>query len=141
MRKRYGKEKIQREYSMVYPFCLLACIVYSSQEPDSPVSRVIAEAERTRAIRALQEYEQQTHGTFSVERAQVTSRLQEVEIWACAYAQYIALRSGDTQLLLDVQKRRDIEIGVLQNEQWEWNDFGLIASAIDALLENLGWTE
>ncbi len=115
--------------------------VYSSQELGSPVSAVIAAAEYTRAIRTLREYERQTHGTFSVERAQVISRLQEVEIWARAYAQYIALRSGDTQLLLDVQKRRDIEIGVLQNEQWKWDDFDVIAAAIDILLENLGWTE
>ena len=115
--------------------------VYASQEPDSPVADVIVEAERTHAIHALREYEQQSQGTFSVERAQVTYRLQKVEIWARAYAQYIALRSGDTQLLVDVQKRRDIEIGVLQNEQWEWNDFDRIASAIDALLKELGWTQ
>lgn len=115
--------------------------VYSSQELNSLVSRVIADAERTQAIRALRVYEQQTKGTFSAERAQVIYRLQEVEIWARAYAQYIAIRSGDTQLLVEVQKRRDIDIGVLQNEQWEWNDFDLIASAIDALMQILGWAK
>ena len=115
--------------------------VYSSQEPGSPVSRIIAEAEHTQAIRVLREYEQQTRAMFSIERAQVTSRLQEVEIWARAYAQYIALRSGDMRLLLDVQMRRELEIGVLQHEQWEWNDFDPIAAAMDALLEELGWTK
>ena len=112
---------------------------YASQEPTSSVFQVIAVAERTRAIQYLREYEQLTRGTFSLERAQVMNRLESVEIWARVYAQYIALRSRDAQLLTEVQTRRDIENGVLKNEQWEWEDFAPIASAIDALMQHLGW--
>ena len=76
---------------------------YASQEPTSLVFQVITVAERTRAIQYLREYEQLTRRTFSLERAQVVNRLEPVEIWARAYAQYITLRSGDAQLLAEVQ--------------------------------------
>lgn len=112
---------------------------YFSQEPASLLSQVIAVAEGTQTIQAMRKYEQRTQGAFSLERAQVMNRLEEVEVWARAYAQYIAYLSGDTRLLAEVQTRRDVEIGVLKNEQWEQEDFTPVSLAIDALMRRLGW--
>lgn len=58
------------------------------------------------------------------------------EVWARAYAQYIAVRSGDAQLATDLAEHFS---GKIVNVQWEAQDFEPIARAIDTLLEVAGW--
>jgi hypothetical protein len=112
---------------------------YASSVPGSPVSQVIAVAENSSALRTFRNYEEETKGNISARRFRVLNRLMPGEIWARAFAQYIALRSNDTKLRAEVELRRSIEEGVLQNEQWEWNDYSPIAKAMDALFQTLGW--
>jgi hypothetical protein len=112
---------------------------YASCEPNSPLQSVLASVEQSKTIRYLREYVSQTYGQFSPERSQVLNRLEKVEIWARCFVQYIALRSGDVQLLLDIQVRKDMEAGILQNEQWDWNDFTSIAPVMDDFFKSIGW--
>lgn len=63
------------------------------------------------------------------------------ELWARSYAQYIAVRSGDAQLLAELrgeqEKARTANLRV--PEQWEDDDFEPIARAFDTLFTSLGW--
>lgn len=61
--------------------------------------------------------------------------LQRHEIWARAYAQWIAQRSGDAELLADLATLRGIEPW----RQWDEADFQPVAEAIDALFIEKGW--
>ncbi len=62
------------------------------------------------------------------------------ELWARAYAQYIAIRSGDTTLMDQLNLRRGPgPLSFRYPEQWTDADFAPIASAIDALFQRLGW--
>jgi hypothetical protein len=113
--------------------------VYSSWDTESHAGRVVAVAKQSRAVQELQSYIEQTTGQFSIERAIALNRLEPVEIWARCFAQYIALRSGDSRLRQDIQIRREIETGILQNEQWEWNDFESISLILDGTFYALNW--
>lgn len=63
-------------------------------------------------------------------------QLDPAEIWARSYNQYVARRSGETDVLANVkQGKRDI-LGV---EQWTSEDFQEIETAIDEVMRSLGW--
>jgi hypothetical protein len=55
------------------------------------------------------------------------------EMWARAYAQYVALRSKDVGLAM--------EVGKFASQQWAWDDFEPIAAEMDKLFRNRGWME
>lgn len=63
-------------------------------------------------------------------------QLDPAEIWARSYNQYVARRSGETDVIANVkQGKRDI-LGV---EQWTSEDFQEIETAIDEVMRSLGW--
>lgn len=63
----------------------------------------------------------------------------DVEIWARAYAQYIATKTKNKALLEQiVLMRSDPVYGA---RQWEAEDFKPIAEVIDKMFEGLGWIE
>jgi len=62
--------------------------------------------------------------------------LQDQEVWARAYSQYIATKSGDTKLLRQVKKLR--EKSVLPS-LWDTDDFVPLLEEIDKIFKNLGW--
>lgn len=59
------------------------------------------------------------------------------ELWARSYAQYVAQRSGNTNLLAQLAAQRTSAI--YGDQQWEDEDFAPIAAAIDDLFRSLGW--
>jgi hypothetical protein len=61
--------------------------------------------------------------------------LKPEELWARAYAQYIAEKSGDITLLGDLPRVRAARPWC----QWETSDFAPIRSAIDATFRKKGW--
>lgn len=61
------------------------------------------------------------------------------EIWARAYTQYIALRSGNATLLQQIQNVLDGKTGYWIDSQWTEEDFKPIAAAIDKLFKQLNW--
>ncbi len=61
------------------------------------------------------------------------------ESLARAYAQYIATRSGDSQLLLELTRIRGRSIHTVYPEQWSDEEFEVIAGAFDRLFEDEKW--
>ncbi len=62
------------------------------------------------------------------------------ELFARAYAQYIALASGNKELRLQIANQSDsIFRQVLYPEQWSEQDFDFIAEEIEQLLLKRGW--
>ncbi|HEY8898881.1 MAG TPA: phage minor head protein [Chthoniobacterales bacterium] len=62
--------------------------------------------------------------------------LQRHEIFARAYAQWIALRSGDKELLRDLDA---VSQSLESWRQWDEHDFAPIAQAMDAFFTAKGW--
>lgn len=62
--------------------------------------------------------------------------LEPYELWARAYAQYIAKKSGDPLLLAQLDK---IRTGDQSWRQWSDDDFAPIEAAIDDLFRAKGW--
>lgn len=61
--------------------------------------------------------------------------LKPTEIWARAYTQYVALRSGDRELTGEIEAEMK---GAVQ-DQWTPQDFEPVARAMDELFHKLGW--
>lgn len=61
------------------------------------------------------------------------------EIWARAYAQWIAQKSGRTDMLAALDKIRGDTDPVFRRSQWGEQDFAPIAAAIEAMFRKLGW--
>jgi len=82
--------------------------------------------------------------TMKPDRNYLNYVLQTREIFARAYAQYIAVRSGNTQMMGELSK----ELSKIKNAksfkyaiQWEPDDFEPIADAFDELFKEQGWLQ
>jgi len=98
----------------------------------APMRDVLRAAEGTNSIKGLRALLPSLHG----EQAEfVQYLLSPKEIWARAYAQYIAQRSGNIMLATDLAK------ALASNElrQWTTADFAPVATAIDNMFKKLGW--
>jgi SPP1 gp7 family putative phage head morphogenesis protein len=68
--------------------------------------------------------------------------LSDKELFARSYAQYIAVRSGDKAMLRELrrdQKRVDMDKGIYFSNQWQDDEFEVIAKAFDEAFRQLGW--
>ncbi len=85
----------------------------------------------------------QADGTVSIHAVDLTYVSQLIrprEMWARSYAQYIATRSADPSLGLQLASERERHPGMpYYPEHWDDEDFAPIAEAIDELLESKGW--
>ena len=59
------------------------------------------------------------------------------ELWARAYSQYIATRSGDKYMKMELDRLREDKL--YNGGQWSDKDFEPIAKAIDDMFTDLGW--
>jgi SPP1 gp7 family putative phage head morphogenesis protein len=110
---------------------------------------VLKAAAESRAIKSLRgQLEQRYFEVFSsagetkkypTNRKYIRYLLQKDETWARAYAQWVALRSGDSTMLEQLRKLRQNEHPAGAASQWADDDFEPIAKAIDDLMEKLGW--
>ncbi len=71
----------------------------------------------------------------------ITYLVSDHDTWARAYAQYIAVRSGDLTLLLQLDRVRSSQGSFVARSQWKDSDFKNIAAALDNLFRKLGWRE
>ena len=62
--------------------------------------------------------------------------LSETEMFARSYAQYVAKRSADPQMLKELDRIRN---GIEYWRQWKDDEFDPIASALDDLFKQKGW--
>jgi hypothetical protein len=82
------------------------------------------------------------HGELAAlpRRQYVNYLLSEQELWARSYAQWVATRSRDPQLLADLERiNSQDKRGAAPPRQWTDEDFEPIAAAIDRLFTSLGW--
>lgn len=68
-------------------------------------------------------------------RAHVEYLLGPRELFARSYCQYVAVRSGDVELLKELEIARQANY----REQWHDDDFSPIAAALDDVFDQLGW--
>lgn len=78
---------------------------------------------------------------YVMDRKYVRYLLQENELWARSYAQYVALRGGDPIMMKELDADRDASHGAYAHRQWAEDDFEPIARAIDAMFKGLGWIQ
>jgi len=80
-------------------------------------------------------------GRIPVPTAYVDYLLTYEEIWARSYAQYIARKSGNKQMLdqLDMIRRQDSDAKLSLPRQWSEESFVNISREIDKLMVKLGW--
>ena len=67
--------------------------------------------------------------------------LRPTEMVARSYAQYVAVKSGNTTMLNQVSAIIGSELNVYQHTQWTEADFRPIMKAYDDLFEEIGWLE
>lgn len=117
---------------------------YTSLEPagqltrfsaDSDLVLVINAARKTKAFRTYEQVMADSSAlVFDTDYAEYLSRPEEM--WARAYAQYIAEKSGDEELLAAIAERAGLSIP----NQWNREDFAPIREAIDQLFVYKKWT-
>ena len=61
------------------------------------------------------------------------------EIWARAYVQYIAQKSGNPELLAALHAKRDTPVGQMLNRYWSDENFRPVAKGFDDLFRSKGW--
>lgn len=77
---------------------------------------------------------------YEVDQAYLRYLLQPRELWACSYAQFIAVQSGDSNLLLQLDSLRDKPVRTFYyGEQWDKDDFRPIQLSIEAVFRSLRW--
>jgi hypothetical protein len=100
---------------------------------DAGMKQVLAAAEKTEAVKALR---QKLAETTSEEVAKhLRYLLMPQEIWARAYAQFIAEEAGSKMLQGELAAALEGE----KFRQWAREDFGQVSAAIHKLFQELGW--
>lgn len=69
----------------------------------------------------------------------VDSLLRERELWARAYAQYIATKSRDPRLMTSLQTILAYEEPLARCHQWTEDEFSPILASIDQIFTERGW--
>jgi hypothetical protein len=106
---------------------------FASRSGHPEMLKVLAAADQTQAVKLLRQGLAAANTTL--DRAEYNYYLTPHEIWARAYAQFIAEQSQDPQLLADVAK----VIAHKAGRQWETADFAPLKAAIENLFKSKGW--
>lgn len=76
---------------------------------------------------------------YTLDQKHIQYLLQENEIWARAYSQWIAYRSGQPDLLAEHEYIRTRGFHKIYPTQWTESDFYAIGQAVDEIFAKLGW--
>lgn len=99
-----------------------------------PIQKVIETARSSDAIKGIQKLQADSKGRT---RRYYNYLLSPEEIWARAYAQFIAEESGDAILGKDLEAARSAQ----EHRQWKTADFKPIATEIRNMFKQMGWTK
>lgn len=99
-------------------------------------SRAVHASDAVQALKALQSAF--PYGTTPARRLRYY--LREREIWARSYAQWVAARSGQADMIQAVNRILTEGNAIYRQTQWSAGDFAAIASAIDRLFASRGLT-
>jgi len=106
---------------------------FSSASGEPVMKDVMAAARKTDALKAL---DQRLANTMTARGRQYLGYLlSDVEVWARAYAQFIAERSGNKTLLAELKSAFEAEA----HRQWSEQDFKPVADAIEKMFKQMGW--
>ncbi len=79
---------------------------------------------------------------FTLDQALISYLLEPKELFARAYAQYVAVRSADVRLVTQLEAtRRDLFLGMVYHQQWDEEDFASVLVAFDRMLWRRRWIE
>jgi hypothetical protein len=79
---------------------------------------------------------------LTLDQALIRYLLEPRELFARAYAQYVAVRSEDLRLLTQLHEvQRDLIVGMVYHQQWDQEDFLPVFEAFDRLLRWRRWIE
>lgn len=106
-------------------------LAMGSNVAGSEISPIVDALEKTPEVRKL--LAAAKHDFYTGLRAEYLT--QRVELWARAYQQYIAVKSGDETLLRQLMAGRSVEPGRF----WPDDEFAPIVQMIDTLFHSKGW--
>ncbi|MGA7500282.1 MAG: hypothetical protein WBX00_26420 [Isosphaeraceae bacterium] len=108
----------------------------------------VAAVDQSESIKTLRSRQGQTTvhtegapwmNNYTIDQKHVAYLLQENEIWARAYCQWITEKSGDLDLLAELEHRMSQTRQTIYAPQWTREDFRPIAAAIETIFRDLGW--
>ena len=120
---------------------------WASTNKDSPMAKVIAAANKSDLVKKIRATLKSGKITIKKEEIKLSTRVRkhlnylvdEKEIWARSYAQYIAEKSGNTvmkeSIAISVTRYADEGYGY----QWAPDDFADLSAAIEEMMIELGW--
>lgn len=121
---------------------------WNSLQKDSPISRIVDVARESDAMKKIQQLIDdgfhEMGGKKIVHSPKIKSHLSYLnnpkEIWARAYAQFIAEKGGSEKMLAGLESiiKKDIEREWLWY-QWQTEDFKSISEAIEKMMIDEGW--
>jgi len=76
---------------------------------------------------------------YDLDQKHIEYLLQDHEIWARAYSQWIVEKSQDPDLLAELEHRMILNKQKVYAYQWTAEDFTPIAAAIEKIFRDLGW--
>ena len=94
---------------------------------------------RSRAVQELRQLRAEMPAAQTRAATYVDYLLSARELFARTYAQWLAVRSGDEALLADISRIRTGRGTVSSLIHWEADDFEPLGTALDRLMETLGW--
>lgn len=120
---------------------------FESNRSKSKLKGVLKAAEDSNAIksnrRLLEDGMFEKDGEFHPISFEYNSHINYIlsnhEIWARAYAQYMAKKSGNKAMLAGINERIKLSADIPHKYQWDWDDFKEIEKEIEKVLVKLGW--
>lgn len=110
---------------------------FESETPTGPeMAEVIRLARATSSITGLGD----AYNQGQLSRKDYLYYLRSREIFARCYAQYVAVESGDPNMLLELDKMQN-RTGWPRHIQWQASEFAPIRAAITRLLQSKGWRQ
>lgn len=113
---------------------------YSTEAPNEPLRLLLDRIKTTETFKAIIQARDEARRQGAVKQEQLIEELYDpAELFARAYSQYIAWRSGDPTMLgqIDAILRHRYEIDRLR--QWPYADFLPLIQSFDTLFEEQGW--
>ena len=108
----------------------------------------IAAVDASDSIKTLRERQSQTTvhtegpawlNNYTIDQKHVAYLLEDNEIWARAYSQWVMMESGDLDMIYEIEHRLVLNNQKIYAYQWHADDFKPIAAAIKGIFQGLGW--
>lgn len=121
---------------------------WNSMQKDSPIAKVVSIARESNSMKRIQQLIDDGFVKVDGIKVRHTSKIKKhlqylnssKEVWARAYAQFIAEKSGSEKMLAGLKAtiQRDQQREWLAY-QWEMDDFADISAAIEKMMIDEGW--